>query len=100
MGLVLVALSVPLAQNIAASRQQAMFLDRLQDATRFAGAAEQVGNEVDQRALDADLRRYGELYSIAVVELDRSRTVRAGAAGPLQLDRDVVARAVTQALAG
>ncbi len=98
MTLVLAVLSVPLGTNLAATRQQDMFLDRLQDATRFANQAQQF--DADDQALAPDLARYGDVYGIPVVLLDRSGTVRASSQLPLRLTDPEVARAVGRALAG
>ncbi len=100
MSLVLAALCIPLAQNRAASRQQAVFVDRLQDTTRFASEAQQVGNALDQQALATDLERYGGVYAIAVAVLDGRGAVQASSADPLDLRQPQVAREVRQALAG
>jgi signal transduction histidine kinase len=100
MGLVLAALCIPLAQNRAATRQQAIFVDRLQDTTRFASEAQQVGNALDEQALATDLQRYGGLYSIAVAVLDGRGTVQAGSRRSLDLHQPQVARNLRQALAG
>ncbi len=98
MTLVLAVLSVPLGSKLAATRQQEMFLDRLQDATRFANQAQQF--EADDQTLAPDLARYGDVYGIPAALLDRSGTVRASSQLPLRLTDPEIARAVSRALAG
>jgi signal transduction histidine kinase len=100
LGCVLAALSVPYARNLAANRQQAMFVDRLQDTSRFASAAQQATNGVDEQALRDDLARYADLYGITAVVLDRNGQARTAAGAPLDLHRRVVAEGVRRALAG
>lgn len=99
-GGMLVALSVPYAQHLAASRQQAMFLDRLQDTVRFASAYQQLGGDVDQ-ALREDLVRYNSVYSsVSAAILDRKGTPRAEAGDGLDLDHPLVRERVRLALNG
>src|SRR5262249_5004913 len=69
--LVLVALELPLAAYVAASRTDQMLLDRNADAARFASLAESALRSGEPAELDAELRRYYELYGIAVVVVDR-----------------------------
>ena len=67
MAVVLLALGVPLAIDLASVRTQRVFLDRLNDANRFVQVAQQQG---DRSVLAAKLARYDEVYGIAVALLD------------------------------
>jgi TRAP transporter TAXI family solute receptor len=98
MSLVLAVLCVPLSRGIVATRQQAMFVDRLQDATRFAYEAQQF--EVDDQSMAADLARYGDVFGIPAALLDRSGAVKASSQLALRLTDPAVADAVSRALAG
>ncbi|HWB38091.1 MAG TPA: hypothetical protein VHA75_18895, partial [Rugosimonospora sp.] len=89
-------LSVPFAIKVASSQQQAVFLDRLQDTTRFASAYQQATDEVDEQALQDDLIRYHEVYGIAAVILDRSGRIIEGS-GDIDAARQSTIR---QALTG
>jgi signal transduction histidine kinase len=96
---VLAALSVPFAQRVASDRQQAMFLDRLQDTTRFASAAEQASDDVDDQALQQDLTRYHEVYGVAAAIVDRTGAIR-HSSGSLDLRDAGILRAEQLALSG
>ncbi len=60
----LLALAVPLASNLASTQQKHVFVDRVEDATRFAGIAQQAGSGVDRQELDGQLARYYDTYRI------------------------------------
>jgi signal transduction histidine kinase len=83
MGVVLVSLGVPLAASIAGSEARALQADRLADLALFvslvptqpvqpAGSAQ----PVDEVAVQRDLRRYDELYAIAVTVYDAAGRAR------------------------
>ncbi|MEV4646385.1 HAMP domain-containing sensor histidine kinase [Saccharopolyspora sp. NPDC049357] len=76
----LLALSVPLAWSIAARATEGVFADRLNDAERFAGLAEQATTDADLPWLNSELARYQQVYGISAITLDRDGAVRAGAA--------------------
>lgn len=78
----LVVLGVPLARSVAEGRQQAMFLDRLGDTTRFAGVAGQNPGPDGTRALIDELVRYDQVYGVEAVVYDRTATVRAASRRP------------------
>jgi signal transduction histidine kinase len=87
MAVVLVALGVPLAIDVASVQTQRVFLDRLNDANRFVQVAQQQG---DVSVLSAKLARYDEVYGIGVALLDRDGHVRAASRPALEhqtLDR-------------
>jgi signal transduction histidine kinase len=69
--LVLLALEVPLAANVAASRTQAMVIDRNVDAARFASIADPALRTGETVTLAHELTRYYELYGIAAAVADR-----------------------------
>ncbi len=78
---ILVALGFPLAVSLAAAQQQKVFVDRIEDATRFAGLAQYVtdasgtprANESEQRKnLRSDLERYYTVYGIRAGVFDRN----------------------------
>lgn len=85
-GMVLVALTVPLITTFAEDRTQDLFVKRLGSVTRFAVVAEDVLETGDARSLDIDLERYVEVYGGSVVVLDANREVvaqaGAGTTGP------------------
>jgi signal transduction histidine kinase len=98
-GLVLVALTVPLITTYAEDRTQDLFVNRLGHVTRFAVLAENALEAGDAEALDADLERYTEVYggSVVVANANREVVARSGAASA---DDPDVQRVVEDALAG
>ena len=74
MAVLLLALGVPLAIDLASVRTQQVFLDRLNDANRFVQVAQQQG---DSSVLADKLARYDQVYGIPVALLDRAGHVRA-----------------------
>ncbi|MDQ2707508.1 MAG: HAMP domain-containing histidine kinase [Actinomycetota bacterium] len=61
-----VGLGVPLAISDARSATQRQFTDRLADTARFASLAQRPITEGNPAALLAEMRRYDEVYGIAV----------------------------------
>jgi signal transduction histidine kinase len=61
-----VALGIPLAANIAQRETQVVYLDRLADAARFASLANDSLRDGSVAALQAEIRRYDEVYGVAV----------------------------------
>ncbi len=101
MGSLLAALTVPFAQDMAARRQQSMFVDRLQDTIRIASAAQQDDNSrVDQQELGDDVSRYAELYGIGVAVVSRTGQVQVAAGPGIDLNRGDVKDAIASGLAG
>jgi signal transduction histidine kinase len=100
LALVLLALEVPLAAYVAASRTEQAVLDRFVDAARFASLADPALRDDEGGALLDELNRYHDLYGISVAVADRDgRTVmatgdRAAFGSPDARDR------IQQALAG
>jgi signal transduction histidine kinase len=73
---VLVALTVPLARGVAGSEQQRVYLDRLNDGTRFAALLQEAQTADDLAVLDGELERYHEVH-------DRIVAVRVRFDGPV-----------------
>jgi hypothetical protein len=73
MAVLLLALGVPLAIDLASVRTQEVVLDRLNDANRFV----QVAQQGDSSVLADKLARYDEVYGIPVALLDHAGHVRA-----------------------
>jgi signal transduction histidine kinase len=93
-------LGIPLGISSAMSAQQEMFTDRLTDTILYAALAERSITDRDPSGLEADIRRYDEVYGVAVLVLDRARaTVASSRDRPPALDADAQDR-VTLALAG
>ena len=100
LGCVLAALSLPFARSLAEGRQQAMYVDRLQDTNQFAASAQQATTSVDQEALRGDLARYADLYGITAAVISPGGTTWAVAGRREQLRQRPVAERMRQARAG
>lgn len=96
MGVLLVALMVPLLTTYASDRTQALFVSRLGDVTRFAVLAEDALESGDAAGLDADLERYTQVYGGSVLVTSANREVVASAGDePVPASSDVVGRALS-----
>ncbi|XVQ07456.1 sensor histidine kinase [Spirillospora sp. CA-255316] len=73
--LVLAALEIPLAVTFAAHETQAMFIDRLNDTSRFASLAEPALCSGRTDSLRAELVRYDDLYGIPAAVADREGNI-------------------------
>ncbi|MEW2352353.1 HAMP domain-containing sensor histidine kinase [Spirillospora sp. NPDC029432] len=73
--LVLAALEIPLAVTFAGHATQAMFIDRLNDTSRFASLAEPALCSGRTDSLRAELVRYDELYGIRAAVADRDGNI-------------------------
>src|SRR3982751_6019198 len=71
LGLVLLALEIPLASTVAARGTERMVVDRLLDAKRVAAIAEPAPRDAETVDLAAALARYHDLYGIAAAVADR-----------------------------
>lgn len=71
-GLLAVGLGVPLALNITQVAQERIFTDRLTDTIFYAELAERPITEADATRLEAELRRYDEVYGVEAMVLDRN----------------------------
>ncbi|MGC7100582.1 sensor histidine kinase [Amycolatopsis lurida] len=103
--LLVFGLGVPLAVSVAGRAGQTLFLDRLTDTARFASLAQRPLIQSDPDLINAELRRYAEVYGIAVAVLnqDGRPTATSGTVpGAIKLDlADTrVAGQVQSALAG
>ena len=100
LGCVLATLSLPFARSLAEGRQQAMYVDRLQDTNQFAASAQQATTSVDQEALRGDLARYADLYGITAAVVSPGGTTWAVAGRLEQLGQRPAAERIRQARAG
>lgn len=98
-GLLLVALTVPLITTYAGNRTQDLFVNRLAHVTRFAVLAENALESGDAKAVDSDIERYRDVFGGAVLVANANREVVART-GSISLDDREVARVVDDALAG
>ncbi len=69
--LLVFGLGLPLAQTIASSVQQKLFLDRLTDTARFASLAQRPLLDSKPELIEPDLRRYADVYGVQVVVVDQ-----------------------------
>lgn len=90
-GLVLVALTVPLITTYAEDRTQDQFVRRLSHLTRFAVLSQNTLEAGDASSLDTDLERYVEVYggSVAVVNANREVVAASGGAPRAELTPEV-----------
>jgi DNA-binding response OmpR family regulator/signal transduction histidine kinase len=71
----------PLLASTSAERTQQLVISRTADLDRFAALADQALASGDTVALDAELRRYAELYGEAVLVVDTRRAPVLGSGG-------------------
>jgi signal transduction histidine kinase len=98
--LVLLGLGLPLGRGVAAAEQQDLFLDRLTDTSRFASVAQQTLIDEQPKLLEPAMKRYEDVYGIAVVLLDRDRNVLATSREDVDLTVDGVPDMIAGALVG
>ncbi|WP_238014969.1 HAMP domain-containing sensor histidine kinase [Dactylosporangium sp. AC04546] len=92
--LVLAALEVPFATNIAGRDTQRLVADRLADATRFATLAEPALRANETAEMSAELVRYDELYGITAIVVDQdTHRVVSSRPGVFLDDADVLRQA-------
>ncbi|NUR58187.1 MAG: HAMP domain-containing histidine kinase [Catenulispora sp.] len=96
----LTLLAIPLSSNIAHRDEQRVFADRLRDAVRLAGVAQQAETPVDDRELDEQLERYSTLYGVATAVLDANGGVRARYGKQFSLDAPAISQPMSVALSG
>lgn len=96
-GMLLLALMVPLLAAYAAERTQDQFVGRLGDVSRFSVLAEDAIESDETRTLESELERYTEVYGGSVVVTDANREVVARAGDPDGAQTDAV---MTRALTG
>ncbi|HEY7224499.1 MAG TPA: HAMP domain-containing sensor histidine kinase [Micromonosporaceae bacterium] len=100
MGFVLAALSVAFGRSYAATRQQEMFVDRLQDTSQFADIAQQATTAAALDALRDYLDRYSDLYGITVAVVSPAGTTWALAGRLGDLTRQETTQEFAEAAAG
>lgn len=90
-GVVLVALTVPLITTYAEDRTQDQFVRRLSHLTRFAVLSQNTLEAGDATSLATDLDRYVEVYggSVAVVNANREVVAASGAEPQAELAAEV-----------
>lgn len=92
-GVLAAGLGVPLALANAQATQQDLFTRRLIDTIYYASSAERALTEADYAQLEAELRRYDEVYRDAVLVLDADRNVVVSSRTPAPvLDADGMQR--------
>lgn len=97
------ALGVPLGVTVAERELQETYVDRLNDAGRFASLAETALSGGRTEALDQELERYHELYGIPGALLGTDSALLVGSEGEFEAargDSDALPRIVQAALAG
>lgn len=99
-GLLLLALMVPLIATYASDRTQAMFVSRLGDVTRFAVVAEDALETGLAEELNVDLERYVDVYGGSVLVVDADRQVVAQAGAEAVGDAPEVQETIDRALSG
>jgi signal transduction histidine kinase len=87
----------PLLASTSAERTQQLVISRTADLDRFASLADQALTSGDTVALDAELRRYADLYGEAVLVVDTRRSAVLGSGG-LRVDDPTVGALVDGAL--
>lgn len=100
MAISLAAIAVPVARGVAQSDQQDVYLDRLNDTTRFAALAQQDSSLSDLDAVCLNLSRYDAVYGIAVVVFQRDGTIECASRSGLSAAPPEVRTALATALAG
>src|SRR5687767_13389768 len=109
MTVVLVSLGVPLAVSLASSQARTVQADRLADLALYASLVPETADPAGVatagvRTLETELRRYDELYGVAIGVVDAAGTPIASSRDELTTDlrRDepLTLRAVRAALAG
>ena len=88
---VLLALTVPLARNLASAEQHRVYLDRLNDANRFAALLQDAQTADDLAELDGELERYHEVHPRIVAVRVRFAGPTAPVRGPEDLRPRTVA---------
>ncbi len=100
LGVVLVAFVVPLAVTIASRETQGMFIDRVNDATRFASAAETALPNLRMSALQAEISEYDRLYGIGVAIVEPDGVVRMSSRGGIDPEHGATREQFEAALSG
>lgn len=99
-GLLLVALMVPLVNAYAEDRTQDAFVARLSDVSRFAVLAQGALEGGGSRTLTTDLERYVEVYGGTAVVTNANHEVVASSGPEVSVTEPELAAAIQQALSG
>jgi signal transduction histidine kinase len=99
-GCILVMLGLATATSLAAGPQQALFAERLRDATRFASTAQLASGPEANVGLRDDLVRYGEVYGVAAALVDESGQIVVSSRPPPDLTTRESRSLVHDGLAG
>jgi signal transduction histidine kinase len=97
---VLAALEVPLAVMYAQRTSLDLFVTQLTDTTRFATLAEPALREDRPGTLDFEVRRYDQLYDVAVLVVDREGQIVLRSRSGLDPTTPALRSALDTALAG
>lgn len=100
LGVAVIAFLVPLAVTIASRETQGVFIDRVDDTTRFASVADTAMQTKRISALQAEITEYDRLYHIGVAVLYPDRVVRIASRGGIDPKSTELDTAVQQALSG
>jgi signal transduction histidine kinase len=94
------ALGVPLAVNIAQRETQTIYLDRLADASRFAALAYDSLRRGNVTVLEAEIKRYDEVYGVAVALFAVDGRFLLSSRGSFETDTPEIRAGLTAAFAG
>lgn len=100
LALVLLALEIPLATNMASGRTEAMVIGRFIDAARIASVADPALRTGRATGLVEQLRRYHDLYQISAAVTDRDGRIFAMTGDPSLFATGAARQRIEQALAG
>ncbi|RIJ78592.1 sensor histidine kinase [Nakamurella silvestris] len=73
--LVVLGVAVFFARSISTSEMQRVFVDRLSDATQFAGQGRAALTSAESEVVQAELVRYSQVYGISAAIVDRSNEI-------------------------
>lgn len=100
LGVVLVAFLVPLAITIASRETQGVFIDRVDDTSRFAAIAEPALRTSRVSALQAEISEYDKLYGIGVAIVEPDGVLRIASRSGIDPKTQPLKAAVNTALSG
>lgn len=100
LGVVLVSFLVPLAITIASRETQGVFIDRVDDTSRFAAIAEPALRTSRVSALQAEISEYDKVYDIGVAIVEPDGVPRIASGPNIDTDDPAVRAAVNTALSG
>ncbi|GAA4215885.1 sensor histidine kinase [Actinocatenispora rupis] len=100
LGVALVAFLVPLSVAIAQRETQSVFIDRVNDTTRFASIAEQALPSRYTSVLQTEMTEYDRLYGVGVAIVLPDGTIRLASRGGIDPFSEGVRGAFQAALSG